>query len=276
MSSFTKLRYTFKKNQLHLLSLPFSTSSHNLQNQQPPPNDPMTSITNLKTSYSTTYSNTPLVTKTIAELLEDKAHLTKPVFTFPHQNGFTLSYQELNERVDTAAQNLLELGFNKGDRLAIILPNTIELAVAYFAASKLGLITTMLNPAYQLVEIEFMLSKSGAKGVIMYDSFKTLNHLEVIRKICPELEKAIPGELDSKALPMLNHVILVNSPFETGAKTYKGTWNFSRIGEKKSSAGRIEVPYTELDDPNLILFTVSYRIYSSSDGVEKQCQLITD
>ncbi len=260
MINFIKLRFSLKTHQLSARTLLFATTRRNSSSQHQPSqlaNDPMTSVTNLKNSYSTTYSNIPLVTKTIAELLEEKAHITKPVFTFPHQNGLSLSYQELNERVDTAVQNLLELGFNKGDRLAIILPNTIELAVSYFAASKIGLITTMLNPAYQLVEIEYMLSKSGAKGVIMYDSFKTLNHLDIIKRICPELENATPGELDSMALPMLKHVILVKSPFESESKSHKGTWSFQKISEKKSSGGKIELPYTELDDPNLILFTVS-------------------
>ncbi len=89
-----------------------------------------------------------------------------------HQVGF--KFGELKQRVDEFAQNLLQLGFVKGDRLAVCLPNMPETVVSILAASSIGVITVLMNPAYQLVEMEYMLKKTQAKGLIFLDNLKTL------------------------------------------------------------------------------------------------------
>ena len=181
--------------------------------------------------------------------------------------GVSLNYKELSERVDTMAQNYLDMGFQKGDRVGIILPNTWELAVSFFAATKIGLIVTILNPGYQIVELEFMLKKAAVKGLIIYDSFRVLNHLDIIKKLCPELDSSTPGEMVSKNLPFLKHVFIVQSPFNTEKKLYKGTWEFSRLSETNSTSTNNQLPYVELDDPSLILFTVKLFVSFKRIGV---------
>ena len=179
------------------------------------------------------------------------------VYGFPHQ-GINLSFVELKQRVDAIAQNMLGLGLKKGDRVAFLLPNTIELATSYLAACKIGLISVLLNPAYQLVELEYMLHKTDAKCVFFYDTFKTLNHIEVFRKLCPEIESCKPGELKSEKFPELKHLVVLNSPLVKEKKAYNGTWQFSDLSQPKSNATKYEIPYVDIDDPCLILFTVIY------------------
>ena len=180
------------------------------------------------------------------------------VFSFPHNRGLSLSYLELKQRADVISQNLLEMGFQKGDRLAVILPNTAETVLLFLAAAQIGLITVIMSPAYQLVEVEFMLKKTGAKGVVFYDSFRVLQHLEIMNKICPELSASEPGKLKSERLPDLRHVFVVNSPLMPEKKAYKGTWSFDQLAAKKSYSNPIEFPIVEMDDPCLILFTVGH------------------
>ncbi len=217
----------------------------------------MRSHTNLKTSYASSTSQFPLAFGTIRELLCDKAKtFTDRVgYVFMHQ-GVQLTFGELKERVDTAAQNYLNLGFNKGDRIAFVLPNCLELLVLTLAAQEIGLVTTVLNPANQKSELEYMLKKTGAKGLVIYDSFKILQHMKVVQGLCPEIDSCAPGELVSKNLPDLKHVIVLNSPFSPEKQVYKGTWQYSEISEKKSQGVKRDVPYVDLDDPALILFTV--------------------
>lgn len=215
----------------------------------------MQTTTHPKLSYATTVSpQLNYMTKDIRQLLNEKESTQQLLYAFPHQ-GINLMPKELNERVNTVIQNLLDLDFNKGDRLAIVLPNISELIITYLAASQIGLIITLLNPAYQLVELEYMLKKSDAKGVVMYDTFKHLNHSEIIRKICPELDTCLPGELVSEKLTNLKHVFLLNDPFSNEKKKFKGVWSFEKLSEKQSRGFEHELPYTELDDPNLIMFT---------------------
>ena len=116
----------------------------------------------------------------------------------------------------------------------------------------------VLNPAYQAVELEYMLNKTGAKGVFFYDSFKVLKHMELFSKLCPELETSLPGELVSKKFPNLKHLFVLNSPLVPEKKTYKGTWDFTKFSQPKSSGSKIEWPYVDVDDPSTILFTVRF------------------
>lgn len=116
--------------------------------------DHMKAYTDGKKSYTTSCSEYHLVPSTIREVLEQAAkdHDRKMVYGFPHQ-GLNLSFSEVQQRVNLLAQNLLELGFRKGDRLAISLPNTYELVITFLAASEIGLISVILNPAYQVFNL---------------------------------------------------------------------------------------------------------------------------
>ncbi|CAF0873115.1 unnamed protein product [Brachionus calyciflorus] len=249
------LNKTFKLNKLKYGCLTSRNISFtcNLNNAEP---DLMKSLTNKKTSHASTISNFHLVNHTLRDLIDINAEQApnELLFAFPHQR-LNLKFGELKQRVDAFVSNLTDLGLKKGDRVAFALPNCHELAVAYLAAANLGLISVLLNPAYQITEFEYMLKKTGCKALFIYDTFKHLNHLELVRKLCPEIDSSKPGELNSKVLPDLRHVVVLNSPLVPEKKTYKGTYDFNKFIQPKSQSSNIELPYLDIDDPNLILFT---------------------
>ncbi|MBU8906086.1 long-chain fatty acid--CoA ligase [Desertibacillus haloalkaliphilus] len=72
-------------------------------------------------------------------------------------------YQELKKKVDKLATALHHLGFEKGDRLAVMFPNSAEYIVTYFAVQRLGGIVVQVNPMYQLGELEHLLENSRAQ-----------------------------------------------------------------------------------------------------------------
>lgn len=133
-------------------SPPPSTAAASFTNLEEDEYDHMKTATDLKKSYATTSSEYHLVPNTIREIFEHSTstHSKKMLYAFPHQ-GLNLTYEEMRQRVDLLTQNLLELGFKKGDRLAISLPNTHELVVTFLAASQIGIISVILNPAYQVL-----------------------------------------------------------------------------------------------------------------------------
>lgn len=130
-----------------------------------------------------------------------------------------------------------------------------ELAVSLLAAASIGLIAVIMNPAYQLVEIEYMLKKTKAKGIIMLDNLKTLQHYEILKKICPELENSTKGELNSKNLPELKHVIVANNRLMSTNQKYNGTWSYAEI--EKFGKNKVQTPYVDPEDPFVMLFTVN-------------------
>ncbi|UCH21424.1 MAG: acyl--CoA ligase [Deltaproteobacteria bacterium] len=96
-------------------------------------------------------------------------------------------YKELNAMVDALAVGLAEIGFNKGDRAAIYMKNSIELMVAFYALQKLGIIVVWINPIYRKTEAEFILNNSEAKGVFIFNEWDGYNYLNDILKLQKEL-----------------------------------------------------------------------------------------
>jgi fatty-acyl-CoA synthase len=88
--------------------------------------------------------------------------------------GRTITYAELNGRVNRLANSLLNLGIKKGDRVASLMYNSPDLIVAYFAAAKLGAISVPIN--YRLVsrEIKYIVDHSESSVLIYDDDLRTL------------------------------------------------------------------------------------------------------
>lgn len=76
-----------------------------------------------------------------------------------------LTWADLDERVDRAARRLAA-GTAPGDRVAILLGNTVEFAAAYFGALRAGRVAVPLNPGYTADEVTFALADSGAARVV--------------------------------------------------------------------------------------------------------------
>jgi len=81
-------------------------------------------------------------------------------------SGRTLTYGHLAEAVRRAAAGLAARGFGKGDAFAIYLPNVPEYAVAFYAVSTAGGISTTANPLYTAHELANQLNDSRARYLL--------------------------------------------------------------------------------------------------------------
>jgi long-chain acyl-CoA synthetase len=79
-----------------------------------------------------------------------------------------LTWADLDARVDAAAQRLAAMTTAPGDRVALVLGNSIDFAVTYFGVLRAGLVAVPLNPGYAADELGFALADSGA-GVVIAD-----------------------------------------------------------------------------------------------------------
>ena len=84
------------------------------------------------------------------------------------------TWAELDRQVDGLAARLLERGLATGDRVGILLPNSLEFAVAYFAVLRAGLVAMPLNTAYTAAELDYQLEDSGAALAITDDTLAAL------------------------------------------------------------------------------------------------------
>lgn len=80
--------------------------------------------------------------------------------------GVRLTYRELREQVSAAADGLAQLGVGRDDRVALVLPNSVEAIVMFLAASTVGT-AAPLNAAYKEEEFRFYLQDTGARALVV-------------------------------------------------------------------------------------------------------------
>lgn len=122
-----------------------------------------------------------------------------------------LTYGLLAERVRNLSAGFAEIGVRHGDRVAIWMTNSLEWVVSAFAAMRLGAALTPVNTFLRPAEVAYFLKDSGARHIIILDSFRRLDFPAMLAEICPAFAEATePGHLFDPALPDLRNVILFN------------------------------------------------------------------
>jgi long-chain acyl-CoA synthetase len=87
--------------------------------------------------------------------------------------GTVMPYAELERLSNTFATALVKLGVKKGDRVALLLPNTPQLILALLGTWKAGGIAVPLNPLYTEQELEFALRECGVETVLVMTRYYT-------------------------------------------------------------------------------------------------------
>ncbi len=104
----------------------------------------------------------------LPEILERSAGMFPDKMALLFQ-GYKLTYRQLNDMVNRFAACLHAFGINKGDSVAILLPNVIPCVVANYAILKIGGIAVMNNPLYSDRELEHQFNDSDSKILITID-----------------------------------------------------------------------------------------------------------
>lgn len=101
------------------------------------------------------------------------SHLKKRAFLSPeleavvdYETGRRFTYRQLNQRANACANSLLAAGIGKGDRVALLLMNSVEFCEAFFAISKIGAVVVPLNWRLVADELSYVLTDSGASLLI--------------------------------------------------------------------------------------------------------------
>ncbi|RLQ98003.1 AMP-binding protein [Falsibacillus albus] len=102
------------------------------------------------------------------------SYLTEAASHFPdktaiHFMGKELSYREVYEAALKMANYLCSIGIKKGDRVAIMLPNTPQSVISYYGILYAGGVVVQTNPLYMERELEYQMNDSGAKAIITLD-----------------------------------------------------------------------------------------------------------
>ncbi|HSC13593.1 MAG TPA: AMP-binding protein, partial [Gammaproteobacteria bacterium] len=92
----------------------------------------------------------------------------RPAFT---NLGTTLKFREVERLSRAFAAYLQTLGLERGDRVAIMVPNTLQSPVALFGILRAGLVAVNVNPMYTITELGHQLADSGARAIVVLENF---------------------------------------------------------------------------------------------------------
>ncbi len=205
-------------------------------------------------SYRHLGSDIALLGETIGQCLDriaDTYPNVEAVVSIPQNQRFT--YQQFREVVYRAAKSFMRLGIERGDRVAIWSVNNYEWVVAQYATAMIGAVLVNVNPAYRTHEVEYVLKESRSKVLLLIESFKSSNYLDMFYKVCPEALDAEPGRIDSWRFSHLKSVIFIGREQHPGMFTRRA---FAELGDvfptEKLAERRAEL---DIDDVINIQYT---------------------
>ena len=126
----------------------------------------------------------------LGQLLEQRVSTApdKP-FLISEADGRRFTFAEFDRAVNRALCLLKSRGITKGDVVSLLMPNSAEYVIAYFACWKLGAIAGPVNSLLKAHEIEFVISDSEAKAMLVHSDF--LSTIKSIRKELPTLQAVV-------------------------------------------------------------------------------------
>src|SRR5437764_6931707 len=120
-------------------------------------------------------------------------------FLFSEADDRKFSYRQFQAAVDRAAAMLVSQHIGKGDVVSLLMPNSAEYVVAYFACWKLGALAGPVNSLLKEHEVEFVMNNSEAKAVLVNSEFR--DRIENMRGDLPRLRSVITFADEAEACP---------------------------------------------------------------------------
>ncbi|MFL0582234.1 long-chain-fatty-acid--CoA ligase [Solibacillus silvestris] len=114
-----------------------------------------------------------------------------------HFMGREVTYKELYESALKFANYLRSLGVEKGDRVAIMLPNCPQAVIAYYGTMYAGGVVVQTNPLYTERELQYQMADSGAKVILVMDilyprAMKILHETKIENVIVSGIKDYLP------------------------------------------------------------------------------------
>lgn len=116
-----------------------------------------------------------------ADRLPDKVALV--------EGDVRITYSELANRMDAAAERLLQLGLKADDRIMLQLPNGWQFTILTLACFRAGIIPVMALPAHRKYELSFLTELSESRAIAVPDVIKDFDH----QALAEELASSIPS-----------------------------------------------------------------------------------
>lgn len=170
--------------------------------------------------------------------------------------GRRMSYRELEQESDAFARGLLGLGVRKGERVALLLPNSPQMLIAEFGIWKAGALAVPMNPLYSETELEHAFRECGAVAAVVLAPFYP--KLEALRAGRPDgpLRLLVPTGI-GEYLPPLKRLLFTLLKERQGGHRVEargGDTPFREVLAAGRRGGALPA-FPRPDEPALFLFS---------------------
>jgi long-chain acyl-CoA synthetase len=101
----------------------------------------------------------------------------------------TITYEGLNKQVDRLSHGFVHVGLHPKDVCVLMMPNSPEWAIVYYALAKIGAVVLPVNFLYRVGEIEHIFKDSGARAFIGHKDY--LEHPRQVMEHLPKMDLRI-------------------------------------------------------------------------------------
>ena len=169
--------------------------------------------------------------RTIVEALDRAVRLFPDRVALETPEG-DVTYAELGELVEGAAERLAEEGLEPGDRLAVCLRNGLDIVVAIWAAARAGLVFVGLSTRLQPPQWAYMLAHSGASLVLGHPEFAAgLREAGAEAGLAGDRVREVGDHLTGRRRPWRGDAV----PFPDEDRTYGVIYTSGTTGRPKAS-----------------------------------------
>jgi crotonobetaine/carnitine-CoA ligase len=109
--------------------------------------------------------------------------------TFVYFKDDKYSYRDLDEAASRVASGLQKIGVSKGDKVAIMMPNSPEFLFLWFGISKLGAVEVPINLAHKGDVLTYMLDQSDSSLLVVHCDY--LDRIQAIQQDIPKIRQVV-------------------------------------------------------------------------------------
>lgn len=159
------------------------------------------------------------------------------------------SFSDIKAETDRASRKLISLGLAKGDKVAIWLPNRVELLFVWLGAAQIGLTAVILNTRLRLEEVAYQIGQSDSIALVVPGDGAFRDFLDDAATICPDIRTGAPGTvIGGDACPELKFVI----PLDDTAHGFSSLTKWDELDDSDETP----LPYeTDMNSPGLIVYS---------------------
>ena len=165
-------------------------------------------------------------------------------------DGERINYGALAERVQSASARMIAAGVQHGEHVGILMGNSIDWVVLFYAAASIGAVTVPVNTRFKLDELNYCLKQGDVRVLFYIDTFLNIDYSQLLRDVEPAFDAKLPGDV----LPLLRRAVLIG---DTRRALPAGVERFDSLADTPETRAQAAACAREVspDDTLLIQYT---------------------